>query len=113
MRSALKLIAISVLLALCAGTARAAAPPAPVDFAGVPLGASLKELKQRHPEVGRNPDSDRQFQVYQAVELRGVTPKSTVAFLIYKGRLVGGQVMMDQYNARYWYDQMVHRYGKP
>jgi len=93
--------------------AHAATSPSPTDFAGVALGTSLSELKQRHPEVARNPDSDRQFQVYQTLALKGLNSKSPVAFNIYGGRVVGGQVMLDSYNARYWYDRMVERYGKP
>jgi len=100
-------------LCLLAGPVLAATTPPPSDFAGVPLGTSLGDLKQRHPEVARNPDSDRKFQVYQTLALKGLDSKSPVAFSIYKGRVVGGQVMLDSYNARYWYDAMVDRYGKP
>ena len=99
-------------IALRAGIAHGA-HRRPFEFAGVALGTSLEELKHRYPEVARNPDSDRQFQVYQALALRGMTPKSAIAFNIYRGRVVGGQVMLDMYNQRYWYDKMVERYGNP
>ena len=103
------------ILAFClpAGPARAATTPPPADFAGVTLGTSLHDLKQRHPEVARNPDSDRKFQVYQTLALKGLDSKSPVAFSIYNGRVVGGQVMLDSNNARYWYDAMVDKYGRP
>jgi len=110
--------AATAILSLCAmvlgaGLARGAVSAAPAEFAGVALGTTLGELKRSHPEVARNPDSDRLFQVYQTLALKGVSEKSAVAFDIYQGRVVGGQVMLDSYNARYWYDQMVERYGKP
>jgi len=85
----------------------------PSELGGVPFGASLQELKRQYPEVSRNPDSDRQFQVYQMSALKGVSAKSPAAFNIYKSRVVGGQILLDSYNARYWYDRMVERYGKP
>ncbi|HTR62426.1 MAG TPA: hypothetical protein VMH37_12040, partial [Candidatus Binataceae bacterium] len=90
--------AATIVLILCAlfvcGPVRAATTPPPSDFAGVPLGTSLGDLKHQHPEVARNPDSDRQFQVYQTLALKGLDSKSPVAFSIYKGRVVGGQVML-------------------
>ena len=95
------------------GSTYAATSPAPSEFGGVPFGTTLSELKQRHPEVSRNPDSDPQFQVYQTLDLKGVRTKSAAAFNIYKGRVVGGQVMLDSYNARFWYDKMVEQYGEP
>ena len=95
------------------GLTYAATSPPPSEFGGVPFGAPLRELKTLHPEVSRNPDSDRQFQVYQTLDLRGVSTKSAAAFNIYKGRVVGGQVMLDSYNAHFWYDKMVQQYGKP
>ncbi|MBV8135555.1 MAG: hypothetical protein JO121_07935 [Deltaproteobacteria bacterium] len=106
-------IAMVILCMSCVGTTCAATSPPPSDFGGVPFGTTLSELKQRHPEVSRNPDSDRQFQVYQTLDLKGVSTKSAAAFNIYKGRVVGGQVMLDSYNARFWYDKMVEQYGKP
>ncbi|MGO9455003.1 MAG: hypothetical protein ACLQDV_28745 [Candidatus Binataceae bacterium] len=111
-RAAAAILSLCVTV-LCAGIARAATSTPPAEFAGVPLGTTLGELKQLHPEVARNPDSDRQFQVYQTLALKGVSEKSAVAFNIYQGRVVGGQVMLDSDNARYWFDQMVERYGKP
>ena len=109
LRTSIAMLALSLLVA----PARAATTPPPSDFASVPLGTSLHDLKQRHPEVARNPDSDRRFQVYQTLALKGLDSKSPVAFSIYKGRVVGGQVMLDSNNARYWYDAMVEKYGKP
>jgi hypothetical protein len=106
-------IAMVILCMSCVGSIGAATSPPPSEFGGVPFGASLSELKQRHPEVSRNPDSDRQFQVYQTLDLKGVSAKSAAAFNIYRGRVVGGQVMLDSYNARFWYDKMVEQYGKP
>lgn len=95
------------------GLTHAANSPPPSGFGGVAFGTTLSQLKQRHPEVLRNPDSDGQFQVYQTLDLKGVSSKSAAAFNIYRGRLVGGQVMLDSYNARFWYDKMVGQYGKP
>ncbi len=107
--------AITVLcaIALCASAARSASSPPPAEFAGVSLGTSLRDLKQHYPELARNPDSDRQFQVYQALSLKGMNPKSPVAFDIVKGRVVGGQMMLDSDGTRYWYDRMVAQYGDP
>ncbi len=104
---------IVAAVALLDVPARGASSAPPSEFAGVALGTSLKDLKQQHPEVRRNPDSDRQFQVYQALSLKGLGVNNPVAFDIYNGRVVGGQVMLDSYTARYWYDQMVARYGDP
>jgi hypothetical protein len=98
---------------LPAGLARGASSTPPSEFAGVTLGTSLRELKQRHPEVKRNPESDRQFQVYQTLTLKDSSAKGPVAFDIYQGRVVGGQVMLDSDSSRYWYDRMVERYGNP
>src|SRR6516162_1364011 len=106
-------IAMVILCMSCVGSTCAATSPPPSEFGGVPFGATLSELKERHPEVSRNPDSDRQFQVYQTLDLKGVDTKSAAAFNIYKGRVVGGQVMLDSYNARFWYEKMVEQYGKP
>ena len=100
-------------MVLIARVANAASTPPPADFAGVALGTSLRELKDRYPEVKRNPDSDRQFQVYQVPALKGSSVKTPGAFNIYKGRVVGGQILLDQNSARFWYDAMVTRYGKP
>jgi hypothetical protein len=106
-------ITMVILCLSWVGSPYASTSPAPSEFGGVPFGTTLSELKQRHPEVSRNPDSDRQFQVYQTLDLRGVGTKSAAAFNIYKGRVVGGQVMLDSYNARFWYDKMVEQYGQP
>src|SRR5215813_15186617 len=106
-------VAMVILCMSCAGSTCAATSPPPSEFGGVRFGTTLSELQQRHPEVSRNPDSDRQFQVYQTLDLRGVSTKSAAAFNIYKGRVVGGQVMLDSYNARFWYDKMVQQYGDP
>ncbi len=105
------LAAILVLLAAAPGWC--AQSPAPFDFAGIPLGTTLKELKERYPQVSRNPDSDRKFQVYQVSALKEVSEKSAGAFSIYKGRVVGGQVLLNSYNAKYWFDRMEARYGQP
>src|SRR5262249_29209074 len=61
----------------------------------------------------RNPDSDRTFQVYQVPALKGASVKTPGAFNIYQGRVVGGQILLDQNSARFWYEAMVTRYGKP
>ena len=106
-------VAMVILCMWCIGSAYAATSPPPSEFGGVPFGSTLNELKQRHPEVSRNPDSDRQFQVYQTLDLKGVATKSAAAFNVYNGRVVGGQVMLDSYNARFWYDKMVQQYGEP
>src|SRR5258707_543312 len=66
--------------------ANAASSPQPTDFAGVAIGTSLRDLKERYPEVRRNPDSDRQFQVYQVPALKGADVKTPGAFNIYNGR---------------------------
>lgn len=101
------------MILLAAAPGLAANSPAPTDFAGIPLGTSLKELKARYPQVSRNPDSDRKFQVYQVSALKGVSEKSAAGFSIYKGRVAGGQILLNSYNARYWLDQMIARYGQP
>src|SRR5260221_12865944 len=93
--------------------AHAANSPPPTDFAGVSIGTSLRALKERYPEIRRNPDSDRQFQVYQVPALRGANVKTPGAFNIYQGRVIGGQILLDQNTARFWWDAMVTRYGKP
>ena len=101
------------LMTLCAVAAHGSVSTPPSEFGGISLGSSLGELKQRYPEVRRNPDSDREFQVYQTLNLKGVEPKSAAAFDVYRGRVVGGQIMLDSYNTRYWWDRMVKQYGKP
>jgi len=106
-------VAIVILCMAWVGSIHAATSSPPSEFGGVAFGTSLSELKQRHPEVSRNPDSDHQFQVYQTLDLKGAGSKSAAAFNIYKGRVVGGQVMLDSYNARFWYDKMVQQYGHP
>lgn len=108
----------TLFFALClsvlhTGAARAATSQPPADFVGVPLGSSLSELKQRIPDVARSPESDKKFQVYQTLSLKGADVKSAAAFDIYDGRVVGGQILLDSYNERYWYNRMVERYGKP
>jgi hypothetical protein len=105
-------LAAALFLSL-ATPARAADTGAPGDFGGVTLGASLHELKAQYPEASRNPDSDRQFQIYQVPALHGASVKSPGAFQIYRGRVVGGQVLLDSHNAHYWLDAMTARYGKP
>jgi hypothetical protein len=102
---------LAALLALLAIPAHAAKAPPPSDFAGVPLGTTLRELKNRYPDASRNPDSDRQFQVYQVKALRGVSVPSAAAFSIYQGRVIGGQILLDAKNARYWFETMTARYG--
>lgn len=104
---------LALLIFIAANSAFAAESAAPTDFAGVPLGSPLKELKSRYPDVSRNPDSDKQFQVYQVATIHGAGVASPGAFQIYKGRVVGGQLLLDSKNARYWFDTMVARYGQP
>jgi hypothetical protein len=103
----------AALFLILAGAGLAADSSPPSDFGDVPLGASLHELKSRYPEASRNPDSDRNFQVYQVATLHGASVKSPGAFQIYRGRVVGGQVLLDTHNAQHWFDAMVARYGKP
>jgi hypothetical protein len=105
--------ALMVTFSIAANAALAANSAPPSDFAGVPLGSTLSELKSRYPAVSRNPDSDKHFQVYQVQALRGVSAPSPAAFQIYQGRVVGGQIMLDSHNAHYWFDTMVSRYGQP
>lgn len=102
-----------MLILMLASAALAADSTPPSDFANVALGASLHELKSRYPDASRNPDSDRHFQVYQVATLHGAGVKSPGAFQIYKGRVVGGQILLDPHNARHWFDATVARYGKP
>jgi len=109
----MRILLTATLFLLLVGAALAAQSPAPNEFGGVPLGASLHELKSRYPEASRNPDSDRHFQVYQVPTLHGARVKSPGAFQIYQGRVVGGQVLLDSHNAQHWFDAMVARYGKP
>lgn len=103
----------AALFLILAGSALAADSAAPNEFGGVPLGASLHELKSRYPEASRNPDSDRQFQVYQVPMLHGASIKSPGAFQIYRGHVVGGQILLDTHNAQHWLDATVARYGQP
>jgi hypothetical protein len=106
------LLAIVIFLAL--GTcAYAASSPPPNDFAGVSFGTTLRSLKNQYPAASRNPDSDRAFQVYQVSALRGIDPKSAAAFSILHGRVVGGQILLDQRNTDYWFDAMKQKYGTP
>lgn len=109
----MRILVTSALFLILAASALAADSPAPSDFGGVPLGASLHELKSRYPDASRNPDSDRHFQVYQVPTLHGASVKSPGAFQIYHGHVVGGQILLDTHNAQHWFDAMVARYGKP
>lgn len=109
----MRIVLTSALFLILTSGALAADSAAPVEFGGVPLGASLHELKSRYPEASRNPDSDRHFQVYQVPTLHGASVKSPGAFQIYQGRVVGGQILLDSHNAQHWFDEMVARYGKP
>jgi hypothetical protein len=110
----MRILMTSALFLLLAGNAVLAADsPAPNEFGGVPLGASLHELKSQYPEASRNPDSDRRFQVYQVPTLHGASVQSPGAFQIYQGHVVGGQILLDSHNAQHWFDAMVARYGKP
>jgi hypothetical protein len=109
----MRMLSVAALLVILASVALAADSPAPADFGGVPLGASLRELKSQYPEASRNPDSDRKFQVYQVPTLHGANVKSPGAFQIYQGHVVGGQVLLDTHNAQYWLDAMIARHGKP
>ncbi|HLX36194.1 MAG TPA: hypothetical protein VKR29_00280 [Candidatus Binataceae bacterium] len=106
-------MATSMLLLALAGAAFAADSAPPAEFGGIALGASLHELKAKYPEVSRNPDSDRHFQVYQVPALLGESIKSPGAFQIYQGHVVGGQILLDTHNAQHWLDAMTARYGKP
>ncbi len=103
----------AILILLAAAPGWCADSPAPSEFAGIAVGTTLKELKARYPQISRNPDSDRKFQVYQVPALQGVEEKSAGAFSIYKGRVVGGQILLNSYNAKYWLDRMIARYGAP
>jgi hypothetical protein len=109
----MRILLTLALFLMLAGSAGAADSAAPSEFGGVPLGASLHELKSRYPEASRNPDSDRHFQVYQVPTLHGASVKSPGAFQIYKGHVVGGQILLDSHNAQHWFDATVARYGKP
>ncbi len=109
----MRILTTSALFLFLAGATLAADSPAPTEFGGVSLGASLHELKARYPEASRNPDSDRHFQVYQVPALKGASVKSPGAFQIYQGHVVGGQILLDSHNAQHWFDAMVVRYGKP
>jgi hypothetical protein len=104
-------ITCAMLMVLAAAPALAASSSAPTEFAGVAIGTTLRELKNKYPDASRNPDSDRQFQVYQVKALRGAGAPSPAAFSIYKGRVIGGQILLDAKNAKYWFDAMVARYG--
>jgi hypothetical protein len=108
-----QILLTAALLLMLAGPALPADSPAPQDFGGLSLGASLHELKARYPEASRNPDSDRNFQVYQVPTLHGASVKSPGAFQIYHGHVVGGQILLDTHNAQHWFDAMVAQYGKP
>jgi len=105
--------ALMVIFSTAGNAALAAGTAPPSDFAGVPLGSTLSDLKSKYPTVSRNPDSDKHFQVYQVAALRGISAPSPAAFQIYQGHVVGGQILLDSHNAHYWFDAMVSRYGQP
>ena len=109
----MRIVLTAVMLLVLATLAQAASSAAPSEFGGVPFGASLHEVKAHYPDASRNPDSDRQFQVYQVAALHGASLKSPGAFQIYQGHMVGGQILLDTHNAQYWFDAMVARYGQP
>jgi hypothetical protein len=109
----MRFVATLILLLALANAALAADSAPPAEFGSVALGTSLHELKAKYPEVSRNPDSDRHFQVYQVPALHGENVKSPGAFQIYQGRVVGGQILLDSHNAQHWLDAMTARYGKP
>lgn len=109
----MRIVLITTMLMALATLGHAAGSAAPSEFGGVPLGASLHDVKSHYPDASRNPDSDRQFQVYQVAALHGASVKSPGAFQISKGHLVGGQILLDTHNAQYWFDAMVARYGQP
>ncbi len=107
------MVLTTAMLMALATFALAAGSAAPGEFGGVTLGASLHEMKSHYPDASRNPDSDRQYQVYQVAALHGASIKSPGAFQIYQGRVVGGQILLDTHNAQYWFDAMAARYGQP
>ena len=109
----MRIVLTTAMLMALATCVYAAGSAAPSEFGGVALGASLHEMKARYPDASRNPDSDRQFQVYQVAALHGASIKSPGAFQIYHGHVVGGQILLDTHNAQYWFDAMVARYGQP
>ena len=109
----MRILLTLALVLMLAGVALAADSSAPKDFGGVALGASLRELKAQYPEASRNPDSDRNYQVYQVPALHGASVKSPGAFQIYQGHIVGGQILLDTHNAQHWMDAMTAQYGKP
>jgi hypothetical protein len=109
----MRILLTLALFLMLAGVALAADSSAPKDFGGVALGASLRKLKAQYPEASRNPDSDRNYQVYQVPALRGASVKSPGAFQIYQGHIVGGQILLDTHNAQHWMDAMTAQFGKP
>ena len=108
----LKLEAMAVALLLPTLSAASSAPP-PQTFAGVPFGATLKQVKARFPDASRNPDSDKQFEVYMVSDLRNPGVKSAAAFNLYRDRLIGGQILLSSSTAEYWLKDAQAKWGPP
>ncbi len=106
--------AVALALLLAASTPAASDAPPPTEFASIPLGTTLTQLRERYPEARRNPDSDHEFIVYQVPALHGVPVDSPAAFSFYKDRLVGGQILLNNTSiASYWLQQIESHYGAP
>lgn len=107
------IVAWALILALGAPAGASPGTPPPSEFAGVALGTTVAQLKALYPEARRHPESDKDFTIYVVPELKGLGVKSPAAFSFYRGRLVGGQILLDSEVAAYWLDRMRSRYGPP
>ncbi|HMD49114.1 MAG TPA: hypothetical protein VKG79_08445, partial [Bryobacteraceae bacterium] len=86
----------------------------PTEFAGVALGATVAEVRARYPEAKRNPDSDKDYQVYMVPAVKATEVKSAGAFSFYGARVVGGQILITNGStAKYWLERAVAKYGPP
>lgn len=107
------LVALALILALPAPAGASPGAPPPAEFAGVALGTTVAQLKALYPEARRHPESDNDFIIYVVAQLKGVEANSPAAFSFYRGRLVGGQILLDSEVAALWLNRMRSRYGEP
>ena len=110
-KTSLALLALAILLPL---RLLAAEPGIPAEFAGVPIGATVAELRAHYPEAKRHPDSDREYQVYMVTAIKGSELSSAAAFSFSGAGMVGGQILITNgSSAKYWLEQAIAKYGHP
>jgi hypothetical protein len=86
----------------------------PAEVAGVALGATVAEMRARYPEAKRNPDSDKDYQVYMVPAVKASEVRSAGAFSFCRARVVGGQILITNGStAKYWLDRAIANYGPP